>query len=395
MTQPPRICAVIPVYNHGLTVRQVADGAKTFLPVIVVDDGSNDATATVLAQTAGITVVTLASNQGKAAAIQAGFARALELGFTHAITLDADGQHPTAALPEFIGACQRQPEAFIIGVRDLKKEGAPWSRRFSNGLSTFWFRVETGLRLTDTQCGFRVYPLATARQLRVKSRRYAWELEVMVQAAWAGAPLIARPVASDYHAPTSRLSHFRPGRDTVEISLVHSRLSFQAFCLPALLRRVLARGDLCGLPFGERLRVVCRHLFAEHTRTPDRLALAVGLGLFCGIVPIWGYQMITAAVLAHRFRLNKAIALTASNISIPLVAPFLIAAGLVLGHFLHTGRLIEFSPGNCLKSVPIYLGEYVLGSVVLAVVVGALGAGISYLIARRAEARKAARGSPP
>jgi glycosyltransferase involved in cell wall biosynthesis/uncharacterized protein (DUF2062 family) len=394
MTHPPRICAVIPVYNHGLTVRQVVEGAKSFLPVIAVNDGSTDGTATALAQVTGITVVTLRSNQGKAAAIQAGFARAVDLGFTHAVTLDADGQHPTAALPKFIGACQRQPEALIIGVRNLRKEGAPWSRRFSNGLSTFWFKVETGVRLTDTQCGFRVYPLAAVFRLRVRSRRYAWELEVMVQAAWAGVPLVAQPVASDYHAPTSRLSHFRPGRDMAEISLVHSRLGFQTFCLPALLRRVLARGDLRGLPFGERFRIVCRHLFAEHTETPERLALAVGLGLFCGIVPIWGYQMITAAVLAHRFRLNKAIALTASNISIPLIAPFLIAASLVLGHFLHTGSLIEFSSANAVKQLPIYLGEYLLGSMALAVIVGALGAGIAYWVARRAWAKTAARGGP-
>ena len=89
-----------------------------------------------------------------------------------------------------------------------------------------------------------------------------------------------------------------------------------------------------------------RHLFSEHTETPGRLAAAVGLGLFCGIAPIWGFQIIMAAALAHKLRLNKAIAVTASNISFPLAAPFILAAGLVLGHYLHTAAAaLTFRPG--------------------------------------------------
>jgi uncharacterized protein (DUF2062 family) len=136
-------------------------------------------------------------------------------------------------------------------------------------------------------------------------------------------------------------------------------------------------------------------LFAEHTQTPGRLALAVGLGLFCGIVPIWGYQMIAAAVLAHRFRLNKAVALAASNISVPFIAPFLVAAALILGHYLHTGELLSLGPVTGVRQIPVYLAEYVLGSVVLAIAVGALGTGVSYWIARRVWAKRAAQGGRP
>jgi uncharacterized protein (DUF2062 family) len=373
---------VVPVFNHGPTVQQVVREAKSRFPVIVVNDGSTDETPIILAAETGITVVTLPSNEGKAAALGAGFDRARELGFTHAITIDADGQHSTAELDGFAAACRREPEAFIIGVRDLKKEGAPPPRRFSNAFSTFWFRFETGVPLTDTQCGYRCYPLKTLERLRVKAKRYAYELEVMVLAAWAGVPLVALPVTSDYRAPTSNRSHFQQWRDTLQISRAHSRLAMLAFCMPALLRRVMARGELRDLPKRQRVRTVLRHLFSEHTQTPGRLAAAVGLGLFCGIAPIWGWQMVVAALLAHRLRLNKAIALSASNISFPLAAPFILAAGLVLGHYLHTGLLIELAPKDAARQIPVYIGEWFVGSVVLAVLVGALGMLITFLVAR-------------
>jgi len=206
----------------------VVRGAKAVLPVIAVDDGSNDQTPKVLAAESGITLLTLPQNQGKAAALKAGFAKAEKMSFSHAITIDADGQHPVEALVDFAAACRGQPKAFIIGVRDLKVAHAPIARRISNALSTFWFRFETGVKLTDTQCGYRVYPLAAIRGLKVDSDRYAFELEVMVKAAWAGIPLVPQPVPVDYEAPTSQLSHFDPLRDFLRISRVHSRLTGKA-----------------------------------------------------------------------------------------------------------------------------------------------------------------------
>jgi uncharacterized protein (DUF2062 family) len=381
MEPAARICVVLPVYNHGLTVQQVVQGARAAFPVIVVDDGSTDSTPTVLAGETGITLVTLPGNRGKGAALRAGLAKAEALGFTHAITIDADGQHSTGALAEFAAAAQRRPEALILGTRDLKQAGAPWARRATNALSNFWVRFETGLRLSDTQCGYRCYPLAAIRSLRVKSERYAFELEIQVKAAWAGIPLVPQQVWADYAAPTSRLSHFRPGRDFAEAFLLHCRLATQAFCLPAPLRRLLALGAWGHLPRSHRVRTVFRHLFAEHTESPGRVACAVGIGLFCGIAPIWGFQMVAAAVLAHRLRLNKAIALTASNISFPLAAPFILAAGLILGHFLWTGRLVEFSPDAAARQIPVYFCEWLAGSVVLAILVAVLGALVTFLLA--------------
>lgn len=228
MSREPRLCILIPVYNHELTVRTVAIEAGRLFPVIVVDDGSTDQTPSLLASTPGITVLRLVRNFGKAAALRAGFAHAERMGYTHAITLDADGQHPTTSLARFAARCRENPGAFIIGVRDLKAARAPGLRRLSNAISAFWFRLETGLKWSDSQCGFRIYPLAALKQLETKSQRYAFELEIMIKAAWAGLPLLAEPVEVDYGARTSRLSHFHPLRDFAEISVVHWRMALQA-----------------------------------------------------------------------------------------------------------------------------------------------------------------------
>ncbi len=243
MPTPPRICVVVPVYNHGMTVQRVVHESRRMLPVVVVDDGSTDQGPEILARESDITLVTLPANRGKAAALRAGFARAGALGFTHAITIDADGQHPTDALPQFAAACRRQPEALIIGVRDLKAAGAPAVRRLSNALSCFWFQFETGVPLADTQCGYRAYPVATVQRLRVESDRYAYELEILVKGAWAGVPLRPQPVRADYAAATSRLSHFDPLRDFARIARLHARLAFQALCVPARRRRLWATKD--------------------------------------------------------------------------------------------------------------------------------------------------------
>jgi len=391
MPAEPIICVVIPVFNHALTVGRIAREAQPHFPVIVVDDGSTDDTGKILAAQTGIRVVTLPRNRGKGAALREGFAAAQQLGFTHAITIDADGQHSADELPRFAAASRRRPEALIVGVRDLVKEAAPRGRRITNHLSTFWFKVETGVPLGDTQCGYRSYPLRAVNRLRVTSQRYAYELEVMVKAAWAGVPLVAQPVSADYAAATSRLSHFDPWRDMARISLLHAHLSILTFCVPAPLRQLSANGALHDLPPGRKMRTIFRLLFSEHTDTPAKLAFAVGVGFFCGIAPIWGFQIIAAAALAHRLRLNKAIAVTASNISFPLAAPFVLAGGLLLGHYLHTGALLPLSAATLVGQIPTRFTEWFFGSIVLGLLVGAAGTVVTWLISRRFVGREPSR----
>jgi glycosyltransferase involved in cell wall biosynthesis len=191
-----KFCVLIPCFNHPATVAAVARAASAHCPVIVVDDGSTMP----LPELPGCTRIRLNVNGGKGGALRVGLQKAVELGYTHAITMDADGQHFAEDLPKFLVAATAQPEAFIVGVRDFFAAGCPTHRRRSNAVSTFWFRVESGVKLGDTQCGFRCYPLALVQQLKTRAGRYAFELEFMVRASWVGTPIVAVPVKCTYSA---------------------------------------------------------------------------------------------------------------------------------------------------------------------------------------------------
>ena len=366
-------CIIIPCYNHPETVAAVALSAQTFGPVLVVDDGSTQP----LPAMPGSTVIRLESNSGKGAALLAGFKHATELGYSHAITMDADGQHFAEDIPKFLAVAQAQPSVLAVGVRDFFAAGCPTHRRRSNAVSTFWFRVETGVRLNDTQCGFRCYPLPLTQDLRMRSGRYALELEFMVRASWVGTPIVAVPVKCTYAPDQVRRSHFRPVKDLAHITFMNIGLVLQSWFVPRTLRVLWSFGKKVS-PSG-----TLREFFSDHAHDPLRLSLAVGLGLFFGIVPIWGFQMVVAATAAHFLRLNKAITLVASNISIPPIAPFIIVGALILGHWLFTGEILKLSPSALTGGRTFeYMREWLVGSLVLAFVVAALGTVGTYVLAR-------------
>jgi uncharacterized protein (DUF2062 family) len=368
-----KCCVIIPCFDHPTTVAAVAQSAQKFCPIIVVDDGSTKP----LPELPDCTLIRLEKNFGKGAALRAGFRRAVEFGFTHAITMDADGQHFAEDLPKFLAAAQARPEALIVGVRNLREAGAPGHRQCSNAVSTFWFRVETGVRLPDTQCGFRCYPLALTEKLKAKSERYAFELEFMVRAAWTETPVVPVPVKCTYAPEQIRQSHFRPVVDLARITTMNIGLVLQSWFVPQTLRAIWSRGERKS--FSEALK----EIFSDHAHEPFRLALAVGIGLFFGIAPIWGFQMIATVALAHWLRLNKVIALLASNISIPPVIPFILYGELVLGHRICTGSGLDFSRQEISRALVMkYFGEWCVGSLVLAVFLAVVGTITTYGVAR-------------
>ncbi len=368
-----RFCVVIPCFNHVGTVAEVVRGAQAHCPVIVVDDGSTKP----LPELPGATLVRLAKNSGKAAALRAGFQRAIEDGFSHAITMDSDGQHFAEDLPKFLKAAQAQPDAMLVGVRDFFAAGCPTHRRRSNAVSTFWFRAETGVRLGDTQCGFRCYPLELVKRLRVRSGRYAYELEFMVRASWVGTTLVPVPVSCTYRPEQIRQSHFRPVRDLAHITLMNIGLVLQSWTVPRPVRVAWSSGQHWSV------RHVVREFFAENAHEPGRMACAVGLGLFFGIAPFWGYQMVLAAIAAHWLRLNKAITLVASNISIPPMMPFIFYGSLAIGHWMFTGHALELTLKDMTKQRALeYLWQWLAGSFVLATLAAVVGTAVAYGMAR-------------
>jgi uncharacterized protein (DUF2062 family) len=375
-----KTCVVIPCFNNPATVAPVAREARAHCPVFIVDDGSTMP----LPEMPDCTVIRLGRNCGKGAALQAGFKRVSDLGFTHAITMDADGQHFAEDLPKFLAVAQAKPDALAAGVRDFYSNGCPTHRRRSNAISTFWFHVETGVRLGDTQCGFRCYPVALTQRLKARSGRYAFELEFMVRASWVGTPIVAVPVKCTYAEEQLSQSHFRPVRDFSHITIMNIGLVLQSWFVPRKLRAAWSVGEK------KSLWKTTREFFSEHAHDPLRMSLAVGLGLFFGIAPIWGYQMIVAAAVAHFLRLNKAITLLASNISIPPMVPFILYGALAAGHWIFTGQPLAagFSPHQITRaSALMYLGQWLVGSVALGLLVAGLGMTATYVIARSLQKR--------
>ncbi len=372
-----KACVIIPCFEHVTTVAAVAKAALEHCPVLVVDDGSS----LKLPEMPGVSLIRLPANQGKGAALRAGFRWAAAEGFTHAITMDADGQHRAPDLPKFLAAADNRSDALVVGVRDFYAAGCPTHRRRSNAVSTFWFRAETGVRLGDTQCGFRCYPVALTQKLAANSERYAFELEFMVRASWTGAPIVPVPVESSYSPDQIRQSHFRPVVDLARITTMNIGLVLQSWTVPRSLRTAWSLGE------SRSFSQIIRDFFAEHAHDPARLASAVGLGLFCGIAPIWGCQMLVAAALAHRLRLNKAVTLLASNISIPPLGPLFICAGLLLGHWLFTGHGMEFPAESMTFRGAMTIaakdaGEFCVGSLLLGAAVAMMGTVTTYGVAK-------------
>ena len=168
-----KICVLIPTYNNAGTLRRVITEILNYASdVIVVNDGSTDSTNSILDELKdSITVVSYEQNQGKGFALKTGFKKALELGYEYAITIDSDGQHYAEDLPKFVRAIAENKGALIVGERDLSNVDINGKSSFANKFSNFWFCVQTGKRLNDTQTGYRAYPLNKLHGLSLLTSR--------------------------------------------------------------------------------------------------------------------------------------------------------------------------------------------------------------------------------
>jgi glycosyltransferase involved in cell wall biosynthesis len=225
-----KICVIVPTYNNARTLPQVLAGVLLYTDqVIVVNDGSTDHTSDVVKDFPHIAVVTYATNQGKGYALRRGFRHAVDAGYDYAITIDSDGQHYADDLPVFLQMLPAHANAIIIGSRNMDQENVPGKSSFGNKFSNFWFWVETGIRRNDTQSGYRLYPVRALQSLTFFTRKYEFEIEVMVRAAWAGIEVQEVPVKVFYPEKEKRISHFRPFKDFSRISVLNTVLVTIAF----------------------------------------------------------------------------------------------------------------------------------------------------------------------
>ncbi|MFJ3463179.1 glycosyltransferase family 2 protein [Achromobacter spanius] len=244
---PHKLCAVIPVYNHGGTVAAVvAQLAAHGLPCVLVDDGSEPTCAAVLDALAAqpdTQLVRRAVNGGKGAAVQDGLRAAIKLGYTHALQVDADGQHALDDIPRFAQMSREQPDAVICGA-PVYGDDVPRSRLYGRWLTRIWVWINTlSIDIPDAMCGFRVYPLAKVVPVIDAThvgRRMDFDIAVLVRLHWKGVRMAWLPTRVAY--PEGGISHFKGLQDNVLISRMHARLFFGMLARsPVLLWRRLTR----------------------------------------------------------------------------------------------------------------------------------------------------------
>ena len=260
-----RVCAIVPSHNHARAVGGIVKALRsTGLPVFIIDDGSDAATRSPLAAFDNplddIRVVRLEPNQGKGGAVLHGFQLALAAGFTHALQIDADGQHDIAAVPSLLALARTHPDALVTGV-PIYDRSVPIGRAIGRYVTHVWVWIETlSLRIRDSMCGLRVYPLAPVAKLCADGerigRRMDFDTEIMVRLVWRGVRVIEQPVAVTY--PVGNTSNFDLWRDNLSITAMHTRLFFGMIRrLPKILRhraqqsrhwaRIAERGAYWGL----------------------------------------------------------------------------------------------------------------------------------------------------
>ncbi|MDN6298193.1 MAG: glycosyltransferase family 2 protein [Halomonas sp.] len=238
--QAHRLCALVPVYNHPATVAGVCDSLTALgLPVLLVDDGSDAECQDELDRltNAGHHLLRLPKNRGKGAAVRAGLAQAQRLGYSHALQVDADGQHHPDDLPAFIEAMHRAPECLLAGYPRYD-QSVPRVRLYGRYATHIWVWINTLSRdIRDTMCGVRLYPLAALNPMLTRhtcGNRMTFDTEVLVRWHWAGNSVGNLPVR--VHYPEHGVSHFAPWRDNLQISAMHTRLFFgMLWRLPRLL----------------------------------------------------------------------------------------------------------------------------------------------------------------
>ncbi len=367
-----KILVVIPTYNNPLTLRSVIEDVLKYSDsVLVVNDGSTDGQTEEIISLFDIQSISYSPNRGKGYAIQQALKYAKDKGYNYIITIDSDGQHFAEDIVKFVDKIEQSPNSLIIGARNLRADNMPSKNTFANRFSNFWYRVETAQKLDDTQSGYRLYPIENLADKRYFSNRYEFEVEVIVRAAWRGIKVCNIPIQVYYPPVDERVSHFKPLKDFTRISIVNTVL----FTLALLYYYPLKFIKACN---PSNLSRLIRENITHTTESNHKVASAIGLGIFFGIVPIWGYQMIAAAGVAHLLKLNKAITLISSNISIPPMIPFILYGSYWLGGVISgSGRTISFSDFD-LKSGYEDIIQYLIGSTTLAI----LGAVAAYAIAR-------------
>ena len=369
---------VIPTFNNCYAISSVIEKALlTGLPVLVINDGSTDGTRDILSKFL-VSRIDHEENYGKGIAILSASEWAEQKGYSHIITLDADGQHNPADITGFLDTLRKNPWTVVLGNRLFKKDETSGSSIFGRSFSNFWVKISTGKTVTDSQSGFRAYPVQALRKIKCKGKRYEFEVEILVRSIWAGLSVRSVDISIDYSEETVNSSHFRAFWDNARISAIYSLLVIRNF-IPWPHKKTFAdvNPDSESLSF-RNLKRSFKILLTESSSAKD-LAYASSLGIFLGTFPLIACHSIVILFFATRLKLNRFVAF---NIQIICAPPFVPALAIETGHFLLHGRfLTELSKKTIVQEAPQRLFEYFIGSLLVGPVLALFIGGIVFLIA--------------
>ena len=239
-----KVCAIIPTYNHFKALPSIIKSLQgAGLDIFIIDDGSSEETQIALqklcAKDSSLQLLKLPHNMGKGGAMEAGFKLAVERGYSHALQVDADGQHSLENLTNFIDLSKRNPQALLSG-QPIYDASMPMARKIGRWFTHVWVWIETlSFKITDSMCGFRIYPLQPTLGLMNKlsiGKRMEFDTEIMVRLFWQGTPVLMSPVRVTY--PANNLSNFDVIHDNWRITKMHTKLFFLMLLnLPTILSR--------------------------------------------------------------------------------------------------------------------------------------------------------------
>lgn len=371
-----KICVIIPTYNNERTLKRVIDGVLDITDdLIVINDGATDSTSRILKKYTDITQIYLPKNKGKGNALRVGFKKAEELGYEFSITIDSDGQHYPEDIAVFVNQLEFETNKnlLLIGSRNMNQEAVPGGSSFGNKFSNFWYKVETGIQLKDTQSGFRLYPLKELNKIKFYTTKFEFEIENIVKAAWKGIIVKNVPVKVLYDEQ-ERVSHFRPFKDFARISLLNTWLVLVAFIYIKprdLIRKLRKKG----------IRRFIKEEILGSNESPLKSAQAMALGVFIGLTPLWGFHTILVLSLAVLFKLNKVISFAFTNVSFPLFIPFTVYASIMIGTQV-LGEPTDYSFADFEQNFEFVksLKTFVVGSFILAFVASIIVGLVSYFL---------------
>lgn len=360
-----RCLVCIPTFNNAESIvgviRETLEQCQR--PVLVLDDGSDIPVLEFIEKDSGLkqllgnrlTVHRFEQNQGKGAALQKAFQIALQRNFTHVITMDGDGQHKASDLNVIQNEILLHPWALIIGKRKLTGEHVPSSSKFGRKFSNFWVKYQTDQTVEDSQSGFRSYPLFFVQNFNFFTKKYDFEIEILIRLMWK--KVAVREVEIDVYYPPhgERVSHFDKLWDNVKISLLNTVL-----VILSVLRSNISR---------------------------KRIIASVALGVFIGVIPIYGFQMYLAALVAFLFRLNFPLMFLAGQISLPPMIPIWTFLSLEIGSKL-TNTSLAISLDNVMESAQRLIPVWFLGSAVLGLILAVIAAVLTFFLTKNQQSKK-------